>query len=186
MRNHNLLRDVEAKARILTEGIFTRAIRIKPVENLAEIIGRNSWPLIFNDNLDLSTDTTDGYRNRAAFGRERDGIIQQICDDLPQTDVVPENDVPVLVARRTFGNLHDNFWHLRAARLAESWNDRLKHLRDVNRLRILPGQFGIKSRRIGNVSYQAVKPTYIIVDDLDKTLMRFLRLNAGKCLRGTA
>src|ERR1700680_3741211 len=78
----DLARDGETKSGVLSETVLGRPLGIEPLKNAFEIVFRNSWSFVlyhrsYGAAVDLSRN-----RDRAVVRAERDGIVDQVSEDL--------------------------------------------------------------------------------------------------------
>src|SRR5687768_5510920 len=88
------------------------------------------------------------------------------------------------VARRE--NLQNNFRLMFLSGFVGKGCDRAQKPCQINRICFGPRQFRIEARSIGDISDEAVKAAYIMLDDLDKPCPLLIGFHHGKSFNGAA
>src|SRR5262249_1835629 len=85
-----MLGNGETEARILPEGLV-RPGGGEALENLLDRFGGDAGPVVVDGDLDLVLQSPASDAHRAAGGRKRAGIVDQVVDHLPEPGIVPEH-----------------------------------------------------------------------------------------------
>jgi hypothetical protein len=84
MGGDDLARNIQAETGVLAEIFLFGPVRVKTIENFLKMLFRDARPFILDGDLDLLRLPVQAAYDpdRAIGGRERNGIVEQIVDDL--------------------------------------------------------------------------------------------------------
>ena len=139
------------------EFLTRRTLAVKTLKHIVEFAGRNAWPGVLDRQGDLVGIGHQREGDDAADGRETDGIVDEVAQDLHQT---------ILIAAHPgrLGALGgaDHLSVMVQTGDAIDIAHRRRHRRQVDRREIGAAQFGVQPRGVGNVTDQPVDPLHIV------------------------
>ncbi len=181
----DLLGDRQAEAGILAEGFgaAVSAVGVETLEDALELIRPDAGTVVLDDDLDAILARPGDDADDAVLAAEGTGVVDEIVEHLAQPAVVAEHEIGGRVGS---GEFQPDLRPAGRRGVADDRGDGQQQLAEIDRRRVLPRQFGVKPRSIGDVADQAVEAPDIVQDDSRQARLGVLVARQRQCLDGAA
>ena len=157
----DLPRDRKPEPRMVAEMLGIGPVGIEALEDAADIAA-DARPLVGHRDGDRSASVVTRDAHRAALGRERHGIVDEVVEDLRQPAVMADDDgrVPAVALLQhdvdACGSAARSFWIETIASASFSMSTRSA---------AFARQLGVEPAGVGDVGDQPVEAAHVVLDD---------------------